>query len=225
MTLAPKLTSKHIIHSTFSHNAGVVVVYYIPCCKCIINNISFLVLIMFEYNGVIRQSYTNTVLFKLINFSLAPHMHHIIVIMHFTKYDYYCSKTVIMHIFSSMYLGDFRLTWQLKFFLIPCMLEHRSLLLCESCHFSKEANDVFEFLDMRTVREKINNTVLQLPNTRQDRKCSKSRFGPAAYPGGFLVARKPPPPAKIYLNQLGGDTVTGTDPHQRLTYATFGNPP
>ena len=45
-----------------------------------------------------------------------------------------------------------------------------------------------------------------------------------AYPGGFLVARKPPPLATIFLNQ-GGDTVTGTDPHQPLTFATFGNPP
>ena len=33
-----------------------------------------------------------------------------------------------------------------------------------------------------------------------------------------------PPPAMIFLNQ-GGDTVTGTDPHQPLTFATFGNPP
>ena len=67
-----------------------------------------------------------------------------------------------------MYLVDFRLTWQLKFFLIPCMLEYISVLLWESCNFSKEANDVLEFLDMGTVREQINNTVFQLPNTRQD---------------------------------------------------------
>ena len=31
------------------------------------------------------------------------------------------------------------------------------------------------------------------------------------------------PPAMIFFNQ-GDDTVTGTDPHQPLTFATFGNP-
>ena len=42
--------------------------------------------------------------------------------------------------------------------------------------------------------------------------------------GGFLVARKPLPPAMIFFLNQGGDTVTGTDPHQPLTFATFGNP-
>ena len=41
--------------------------------------------------------------------------------------------------------------------------------------------------------------------------------------GGFLVARKPPPPTMIFFNQRG-DTVTGTDPDRPLTFATFGNP-
>ena len=41
--------------------------------------------------------------------------------------------------------------------------------------------------------------------------------------GGFLVARKSPPPAMIFLNQWGG-SISGTDLHQPLKFATFGNP-
>ena len=32
------------------------------------------------------------------------------------------------------------------------------------------------------------------------------------------------PPGLNFFNQ-GDDTVTGTDPHQPITFATFGNPP
>ena len=46
---------------------------------------------------------------------------------------------------------------------------------------------------------------------------------PVAYPGAFSGCPEPPP-AMIFFNE-GGDTVTGTDLHQPLTFATFGNPP
>ena len=40
----------------------------------------------------------------------------------------------------------------------------------------------------------------------------------------WLPGNHPPPTGHDILNQ-GGDTVTGTDAHQPLTFATFGNPP
>ena len=51
-----------------------------------------------------------------------------------------------------------------------------------------------------------------------------SWWEPVAYPGGFLVARKPPPTDHDFFYS-GGDAVTGTDPHKPFTFATFGNPP
>ena len=47
---------------------------------------------------------------------------------------------------------------------------------------------------------------------------------PVAYPGGFLVAQKPPPPGHDFFKSRG-DTLTGTDLHQPLKFATFRNPP
>ena len=44
-----------------------------------------------------------------------------------------------------------------------------------------------------------------------------------AYPGGFSGCRKPPPAMIVFIQ--GSDTVTGTDLHQPLTFATVGNPP
>ena len=41
---------------------------------------------------------------------------------------------------------------------------------------------------------------------------------------GVSDCPEPPPPAMIFFNH-GGDTATGTDPHQPLIFAKFGNPP
>ena len=45
-----------------------------------------------------------------------------------------------------------------------------------------------------------------------------------AYLGGIFGCPETPPPAGFFLNH-GGETLTGTNLHQPLTFATFGNPP
>ena len=47
---------------------------------------------------------------------------------------------------------------------------------------------------------------------------------PVAYPGGFSGCPETPPPDHDFFKSGLGDTVTDTDPHPPLTFATFGNP-
>ena len=42
--------------------------------------------------------------------------------------------------------------------------------------------------------------------------------------GGFMVARKPPPPGHDFFYNQVGDTLTDTYLHQPLQFATFGKP-
>ena len=46
---------------------------------------------------------------------------------------------------------------------------------------------------------------------------------PVAHPGGGSGCPETPLRPRFFFKS-GGDTVTGTDPHQSLTFATFGNP-